>query len=381
MEIVITIILTIYAFFTAYLTFGWIKIPHFSANTLPVLSKTNTGVLSVVIVVRNEADNIIALLDDLNAQTLPKALFEVIIVNDHSTDNTVALVEAYQQQESLPLTLLHLQAHEVQASPKKAGIQKAIQQAQGSYIVTTDGDCRVLPHWLAVYYSFYQQHQAQLISGAVTFAPATSPFAQIQVVEFASLIGSGAASLQLGNPNMCNGANLSYSKAAFEDVGGFAGTEHLASGDDEFLMHKIAQKYPNNVYFVKHRQSIVSTAPVPSLSKFFYQRKRWASKWSFYKDYKVKILAFFIFLCNFGLLFAFLAYLFGEYSINAFWAQMGIKCISEFVFLSLVLNYLKKRKFIWLIPLVQVIYPLYVVFFGLLAQRKGVYEWKGRKLS
>ncbi|WP_299457867.1 glycosyltransferase [uncultured Microscilla sp.] len=338
-------------------------------------------VLSVVIVVRNEAENILALLHDLSAQTLPKDLFEVIIVNDHSTDQTVALIEAYVAQAGFSLQLLHLHQNEAEASPKKAGIRKAIQVAQGTYVVTTDGDCRVLPGWLQVYYTFYQQHAAQLVSGAVTFAPANHLFAQVQVVEFASLIGSGAASLQLGNPNMCNGANLSYSKAAFEAVGGFTGTEHLASGDDEFLMHKIAQKYPHRVYFVKHPQSIVSTHPVPTLNKFFHQRKRWASKWSFYKDYKVKMLAFFIFLCNFGLLFAFLAYLFGGYSANAFLTQISIKCIVEFIFLSLVLNYLKKRKFIWWIPIVQTIYPLYVVFFGLLAHHKGVYDWKGRKLS
>jgi cellulose synthase/poly-beta-1,6-N-acetylglucosamine synthase-like glycosyltransferase len=381
MDYCITIILTIYAFFTAYLIFGWIKIPLFRPEASHVANGAHGCVLSVVIVVRNEAQNIVALLDDLNQQTLPSHLFEVIVVNDHSTDQTVHLVEQYVSKASFSLSLLHLQANEIQASPKKAGIYKAIQQAQGSHIVTTDGDCRVLPNWLYTYYCFYQQYPAQLISGAVTFAPAKNLFTQIQVVEFASLIGSGAASLQLGNPNMCNGANLSYSKEAFQAVDGFAGTEHIASGDDEFLMHKIAQKYPNNVYFVKHSESIVSTAPVPTLNKFFHQRKRWAGKWSFYKDYKVKMLAFFIFLCNFGLLFAFLAYLFGEYSINAFWVQIGIKCISEFIFLSLVLNYLKKRRFIWWIPLVQIIYPLYVVFFGLLAQRKGAYEWKGRKLS
>ncbi|EAY24323.1 glycosyltransferase family 2 protein [Microscilla marina] len=381
MEIIITVILTIYAFFAAYLTFGWIKIPFFRIQANPMSFHETSCVLSVVIVVRNEAENILALLQDLSAQTLTKDLFEVIIVNDHSTDQTVALVEAYAGQADFRLQLLHLHQNEVEASPKKAGIHKAIQAAQGTYVVTTDGDCRVLPGWLQVYYTFYQQYAAQLVSGAVTFAPANHLFAQVQVVEFASLIGSGAASLQLGNPNMCNGANLSYSKAAFEAVGGFAGTEHLASGDDEFLMHKIAQKYPQGIYFVKHPQSIVSTRPVPTLNKFFHQRKRWASKWSFYKDYKVKMLAFFIFLCNFGLLFAFLAYLFGGYSANAFLTQISIKCIVEFIFLSLVLNYLKKRKFIWWIPIVQAIYPLYVVFFGLLAQHKGAYDWKGRKLS
>lgn len=381
MDIVILVILTIYAFFTAYLIFGWLKIPFFKPAFAKVIQANDQCQLSVIIVVRNEAENIGALLRDLSAQTLPASLFEVWIVNDHSTDNTVQLIEQYARTTSLNLHLIHLNREESATAPKKAGISKAMTLAKGKYIVTTDGDCRVQTQWLELYYRFYQRQQTQLISGAVTFAPARSGFEKMQVVEFASLIGSGAASLQVGFPNMCNGANLSYTKAAFEAVDGFAGTEHLASGDDEFLMHKIAKKYPDEIYFIKHSQNIVSTLPVPTISKFFHQRKRWASKWSFYKDYKVKILAFFIFLCNFGLLFAFLAYLFKRYSLQMLLVQTGAKCIIEFIFLSLVLNYLEKRKFIWLIPIVQVIYPIYIIFFGLLAQRKGAYEWKGRKLS
>lgn len=335
--------------------------------------------LSVVIVVRNEAENIEALLRDLSAQTLSPHLFEVFVVNDHSTDATVELVQAYQSKADYHLHLLHLASDEFTHSPKKAGITKAIAQARGQYIVTTDGDCRVKPQWLELYLRFYQANQAQLISGGVTFAPAKGIFGQIQVVEFASLIGSGAASLQMGFPNMCNGANLSYTQAAFEAVGGFQGNEHVASGDDEFLMHKIAQKYPQDIHFIKQAQSVVTTAPVSSLKKFFHQRKRWASKWSFYRDYKVKMLAFFIFLCNFGLLFAFLMNIFGNYAFTTFLTQLLIKNSVEFIFLTLILSYFHQYSLIWWIPVVQIFYPLYVIFFGLLAQRKSAYEWKGRK--
>ncbi|OJJ23991.1 hypothetical protein BKI52_04790 [marine bacterium AO1-C] len=381
MEITITIITLIYAFFTTFLMIGWLKIPRFRPELFKNAKNMSQCQLSVVIVVRNEAENIPALLQDLSTQTLASNLFEVFIVNDHSTDDTVKLVEAYQTKANYRLHLLHLTSDDFTHSPKKAGITKAIQQARGKYIITTDGDCRVSPQWLELYLQFYQTTNAQLISGGVTFAPAKSAFDQIQVVEFASLIGSGAASLQMGFPNMCNGANLSYKKQAFEAVEGFTGTEHIASGDDEFLMHKIAQKYPQGVHFIKQPQSVVTTLPVPNLRHFFHQRKRWASKWSFYRDYKVKILAFFIFLCNFGLLFAFLMNIFGSYALTTFLMQLCIKNAIEFIFLTLILSYLHQRPLIWWIPVVQIIYPIYVVFFGLLAQRKSAYEWKGRKLT
>lgn len=381
MNTAITVLLIMYAVFTIYLIFGWLKIPYFKPTIFKNAKNVSQCQLSVVIVVRNEAENIIHLLQDLAAQTLPTALFEVWVVNDHSTDGTVELIEDYCSKAPYALHLLHLTAEDTHSSPKKAGITKAVKQAKGKYIVTTDGDCRVNAQWLELFHNFYIQTQAHLISGGVTLSPANTGFAKIQVVEFASLIGSGAATLHLGFPNMCNGANLSYAKKAFEEVNGFEGTAHIASGDDEFLMHKIALKYPKSVHFIKNKQSVVRTLPVTTGRKFFHQRKRWASKWGFYKDNKIKILAFFIFLCNFGLLFTFLMNLIGKYTWDVLILQLSLKCTIEFAFLSLVLSYFKKRQLIWWIPVVQFIYPLYVVFFGLLAQRKGTYEWKGRKLS
>lgn len=43
---------------------------------------------------------------------------------------------------------------------------------------------------------------------------------------------------------MCNGANLAYERKAFNEVNGFAGVDHIASGDDMLLMHKIGKQYP-----------------------------------------------------------------------------------------------------------------------------------------
>ena len=60
--------------------------------------------------------------------------------------------------------------------------------------------------------------------------------------------------------------------------------------------------------------------------------------------------------------------------------NLMLKCLPELVFLSLTISYLGHKDKIKYIPLVQIIYPFYVVLFGLLAQGKG-FNWKGRKLS
>lgn len=330
--------------------------------------------LTVIVPVRNEANNILQLLQDLNQQTYPFENFEVIIANDGSTDDTENIVLAFQEIAYYELKVLNL-LNDSSASPKKRAIQKSIEISSGELLITTDGDCSVSREWLSSIQQFYETKQAKLISSPVTFTEKNTFWNTIQIIEFASLIGSGACAMYLKKPNMCNGANLAYTREVFEEVNGFAGNEMVASGDDEFLMHKIAKKYPDKVFFNMDVDAIVRTTSQENLSHFYQQRRRWASKWKHYDNWQVSALAIFIFLANLSVLIAY--YLINEY------LGIGIlvlKFSAEFFFLSLVITFLGYRNKIIYIPIVQLIYPFYVVFFGLLAQGKG-YRWKGRKLQ
>lgn len=357
----------------------------------PGMISADGPTITVIIPVRNEAANIGNLLDDLGRQTYDR--FEVIVADDSSTDDTLSIVQQYASRAPYPLRPLPL-TDERTASPKKRAISQSIALATGNLIVTTDGDCRVGPNWLASIAAFYRQTGAKLISGPVTFITDTpnsngrvqpiptnyTLFDSLQTVEFASLIGSGATTLALGQPTMCNGANLCYEKRVFTEVGGFAGVDHLASGDDEFLMHKVATRYPGSVRFLKSPEAIVQTAPHRSWSAFYQQRKRWASKWRAYENWLPTVLAVFIFGSNVAPVVAVVSWLLGFINANATLVVVGLKVIPEFLFLRQILVFLQKRASVSAIPLTQLIYPFYVVFFGLAAQGKG-YRWKGRNLE
>lgn len=361
----------LYALFTTTLWFTWLRMPGFQAAI------SSTGALpfiTVVIPVRNEAANLPALLDDLNQQTYTN--FEVIIADDASTDSTLTIAQNYPARfrlTALPLTDARV------ASPKKRAITASIAVATGTLIVTTDGDCRVGPRWLESVAHFYAQTGAKFISGPLTFATETTRFAYLQTVEGSSLIGSGACTLALGFPTMCNGANLCYEKQVFIEVGGFAGVDHLASGDDELLMHKIATRYPGGVRFLKSADAIVKTGPHESWRAFYQQRKRWSSKWKAYESWGPSALAVFVFLSNAAGPLAVVAWLGGWISSETALAVVLLKVLPEFLFLRQILVFLQKKSAVCWIPLTQLLYPLYVVFFGLVAQGKG-FEWKGRKL-
>jgi cellulose synthase/poly-beta-1,6-N-acetylglucosamine synthase-like glycosyltransferase len=366
-------ILGSYALFTWLISYIWYTIPgNFARIDSPPIF------ITIIIPVRNEANNIEKLLRDLDIQTYHKNQYEVIVVNDASTDKTADIVGLLSTQLSYPIQLINLSDTPTK-SPKKRAIETAIRFAKGSLIMTTDGDCRVLPNWIKSFAECHWATKAKVISGPVTFFKEQQITDYLQTVEFSSLIGSGASGIKAGYPSMCNGANFAYEKSAFVEVNGYEGVRHIASGDDEFLMHKIAKIFPDDIHFIKSADAIVYTKAHTEWSLFLRQRKRWASKWKHYQTKTPFILALYIFTCNFSLILATLSFVFGAIPINTFLILLSIKCLPEWLFIGTVLRFLQKPLAILYIPIVQLIYPWYVCFFGLLAQQPH-YEWKGREL-
>lgn len=368
------ILIISYGVFLLLLWYLWNRIPK--KDTLAAIGNTT---VSVIIPVRNEEANIEALLLDLGHQNYPKNLYEVIIVDDRSEDDTALKVQSFSKSAEFQLKLIQMPLGS-STSPKKAAIETAIQQAKGDFIMATDGDCRVSPGWISTFVSSYEQTNACLISGPVTFNSEEKITDHLQTVEFSSLIGTGASCIQAGYPTMCNGANLGYSKKAFIEVGGYEGVREIASGDDEFLMHKISQRYPKGIRFIKNAEAIVKTQAHQTWKGFFNQRKRWASKWQYYSTATPKILAAYIFFSNAVLPVSLILTATGNLYFSVAISLWLLKCLPEWLFISTILRFLGKSKSIVYIPLVQLLYPFYILLFGITGASKQ-YEWKGRHLQ
>ena len=330
---------------------------------------------TVLIAARNEAAALPQLLQDLAAQTLPAACFEVLIADDHSTDATAALVNEAALNASFSVRLITLPATQ---TGKKAALQAALQVARAPWLVCTDADCRVQPGWLAAYAAMLARHPAaNFISGPVLLTgPATLLHALVGL-EFAGLVGVGGACLARQQPTMCNGANLAYRRAAFEAVGGFADNAHLASGDDEFLLHKIHAAFPGSAYFLADAAAVARTAAPPTLRALLRQRVRWASKWRHYQSTAPRRLALLVLGANVALAAGAGAGLVWP----ALWpwvlSAWVIKLGADAWFLGPVLRFFGHRKWLWgLLPL-QVLYAPYALAVGAAGWRGG-YEWKGR---
>ncbi len=203
-----------------------------------------------------------------------------------------------------------------------------------------------------------------------------------QSLDFMTLQGITGASVYKRFHSMCNGANLAYTKKAFEAVEGFKGISHLASGDDMLLMHKIYQRHPQGIGYLKSNQVIVQTAPMHTWKDFLNQRIRWASKADKYDDQRIFGVLLLVYFFNAWLLILPLIALFNlQYSILNTWLLiLAAKTIAELIFLVPVATFFGKQKLLYYFPFMQPFHIVYTVIAGWLG-KFGSYNWKDRKVK
>ena len=226
--------------------------------------------ISVVVACRNEQENLPVLLYNIACQDYPKELFEVIIVDDNSTDRTFETASGFTGIDNI--LAIRNNGH-----GKKAAVETGINASSGSLIITTDGDCRIGRNWLRTIAAFYEEHKPDMIICPVQIESGSGFFGRFQELEFLSLQGLTAGSALSGDPVMCNGANLAFTPEVYHDHSQNLHFE-IASGDDIFLLYSLKKQNRSKIFWLESPESIVTTAPSPSIWSFLKQRKRWISK-------------------------------------------------------------------------------------------------------
>jgi len=367
MLIYLILIFSIYFGFLLACIAGWQK--FVSHQKPPVAGKKEFA--SVVIAVRNEEATITPLLESLGLQDYSNNNFEIIFINDHSTDRTEQIISGWIKDNP------HLQGHYLCATDhgKKQALTEGIQHAKGEVILTTDADCVLPVAWISHMVMSCNSDKTMVI-GLVKIQQEKSLFSKLQSLEFSSLMGSGLSLLTLGFPVMCNGASLAFRKKSFEAVNGYQDNLHVPSGDDEFLMRKLEKQFPGSIQSIQW-PLVVTTLQQPSLTSFIHQRLRWAGKWKSNDTLTTKVLALFILIFQFTNMVA-IGYLFTGENLFGTGILLAMKFLLEGYFLYNVNKMLEQRFSIPAYIILQFIYPFYVVIIGILSQLLD-YEWKGRK--
>jgi hypothetical protein len=216
-----------------------------------------------------------------------------------------------------------------------------------------------------------------MVCGPVIYSSNGSFIENFQQLDGFSLQAVTIGSFGLNNPLLSNGANLAYKKEAFLEVDGFSGNEHIASGDDIFLLEKMKGTFPKQVHFLKSKKAIVFTKPQETWRKVINQRIRWASKTSKQKNTASLLLGILVFLVNVSLLTIPFLMAFNPQNIFVYTLLLSLKIIADYIVIRQAAVFFTKKivlwKFLWQ-PFLYAMIVLTVVFgsFG------GNYSWKGR---
>lgn len=368
-----------YGFLIRYYHKAWRTIPSFDHDVSD--SFVPSEKITVIVPARNEETVIEQCIQSLLLQTYPRHLLEIIVIDDHSTDRTAAIVAKYNAQGVILINLAEALTQQpfIKAYKKKA-IEVAISRASGTLIVTTDADCIAGPEWIKTLADFHARSKPFFIAAPVKIAYNNSFLSTFQAMDFAILQGITAASVSKKFHSMCNGANLAYEKQVFYAVNGFDGIDDIASGDDMLLMRKISRQYPAQVAFLRSTDAIVQTQPAHTWKTFLNQRIRWASKAGRYQDVRISSVLLLVYLVNVAALILLSGSIWNTGWLLFFAIVVFYKTIIEWRFVASVLAWFNMQKIIPLFPLFQPFHILYTVIAGFLGIFKK-YEWKGRSVS
>lgn len=309
---------------------------------------------SIIIACRNEEQNLPFLFSTLKKIEYPKNKYEIIIVDDVSTDNSLNLiVEFCSQQDNAKY--FHLPNKDINYKGKKAALKKGTDNAKFDILLFTDADCLPPSNWL----KSFNQYFSKEIGMIVGFSPEVNVsrfryFTQLMSASvFCSTIG-------IGFPFSNIGRNLAISKQAFNEVGGYEKVKYHPCGEDKLLLnlinktrYKIAYNpdakvptKPNNVGFMDQQKRRYGQFAISSL---------------FYKVVSILIFLFYIYLPIRILFFndwiSFLVYFL---SVLFFWSSSLFK---------------HKEKFCLIDLLFLIIYPYYLIYYSI-AGMYGKWQWK-----
>ncbi len=375
---------------------GWRALPEWQ---MPAGFEPGTFV-SVIIPARNEGANMETCLRSIMRGTYPPDLLEIIVVDDFSEDDTAQKVRQLQGARNKPIVRLIRLSDMSSGTGKKAALTAGIAQARGSLIVTTDADCVAPKDWLRWVVSRFdpgpgssrwgwgdaEGGEPGLLAAPVSFHREHTLFQCFQSLDFLGLMGITGAGIHYGFQRMGNGANLAFPAAVFEEVGGYAGSERLASGDDMFLIAKINRRHPGSVFFLKNAAATVLTEAKPDLRSFFRQRLRWSTKNAAFPEWPVRLVLLAVFLFCWSILVnSVLALVAGISSgdilpLASLLVQLSVKAVFDYLFLREMCRFFKREDLLrWFVPSFF-LHTLYIPLVGAAGLFRRTYEWKGRRV-
>ena len=370
------IVISVYIATMIVLIIGYHKVPLF--QFFKSETKSSQTKFSVIIPFRNEAENLPALLNSIINLNYPISSFELLFVDDDSEDKSVRVIEDFfKTNQNLKIDFQTLNNNRISKSPKKDAITTAIISSKHSWIITTDADCILPLNWLRTFDLFIQKNSPNMVVGPVCYISENSCVNSYQQFDNFSLQATTIGAFGLQNPLLSNGANLAYKKEVFIQVNGFSGNDHVASGDDIFLLEKFIKKDLAKVQFVKSLEVLVKTKAETSWRDIIEQRIRWASKTSKQKNRASIGLGVLVFITNLMIILLFILSFIQPFYFFHFVIIFALKLIIDGFIMNRHTRSFSLKFNGWSFYLCEIIYP-FITIIVVLGSLFGTYTWKNR---
>jgi hypothetical protein len=246
-------------------------------------------------------------------------------------------------------------------------------------IVTTDGDCSYDSKWLMRMVEYQLLKGAKMVVGPVIYHKRKGVLQKFFMLDFISLVASGAGSLGMGLPLVANGANMLLEKQTYEHAINTQRGSNYVSGDDVFLLHAVAKKYGSrSVHFIKDQSTIVSTEPPDSCNSFLMQRKRWASKAKVYRAWWPVLVSLTVFGTNLMLVLSVFISVLKPWFLIIFGLFVLLKTLTDLPLLRGFAEFSNRKNIIPYVFIFGFLYPFYIVFTAI-SSLFSSFSWKGRR--
>lgn len=331
--------------------------------------------ISIVVAARNEENNILNLLESILHMDYPLHSFELIVVDDHSTDRTMGIIHEF----ILAHPNLNIKVLPAKEIGKKAAIRQGVFDASYELIATTDADCVLPISWLNIWAQAFQKPEINLAMAPVVYSQKQGVLHHFYALEFISLVASGAGAAGLQLPFMGNAANMAFRRKTFEKAN--QSKNSYTSGDDVFLIHQTIKHYGRkSVRFLLNPKALVETPPPETMGQFICQRLRWGSKAKGYSSIVAVLVSLVVLLTNVVLA----TFIMMGFWITWLWPITALLLLTKMlVDIPVVFGYASfvKRTYLkkWFVPF-SLVYPFYIVIVGFSSIFIS-FNWKGRRFS
>ncbi len=254
---------------------------------------------SVIIAAKNEEQNLPSLFESFKKLDYPKEYYEIIFVNDQSTDKTKNVIDEFIK--TTPNAKLY-DSYGKKYAGKKGALDIGISHAQFDYIMITDADCEPKSNWLKSFSKKFTEGY-DFLFGVAPYHQSNSLVNKIACFENLRTHLLTFTFAKFGLPFSAAARSLGFTKKAFEKVGGYKNTIETLSGDDDLLLRE-AVKNNLKIGVVKAPEAFVYSNTKLNLKDYLSQKARHASTSNYLLPKQKFALGLWHFM-NFGLLFTF----------------------------------------------------------------------------